>query len=172
MFVNGMVLTTSDRIEEGDHIKTGNGLTGRVQKIGWFQTTIRHYNEVEEIIPNSELGMQRVSNLSRMKKCQVKQELRVKYEDIDKLETFLPSILEEVKAACPKVITNGSRPLRAYLTDFKEDHVRIMVDTHHDVPPMGEVYHKNRHECLLAIHRAAKKNGVEFVVGLYPNGIN
>jgi small-conductance mechanosensitive channel len=172
MFVNGLVLTTSDRITEGDHIKTGSGLTGRVQKIGWFQTTIRHYDELEEIIPNSELGMQRVSNLSRMKKCQVKQQLRVKYEDIDKLEGFLASILEEIKAACPKAITDGQRPFRAFFTDFKEDHLRVMVDTHYNLPPMGEVYWKNRHNCMLAIHRAAKKNGVEFVSGLYPNGLN
>jgi small-conductance mechanosensitive channel len=172
MFVNGLVLTTADRITEGDHIKTGNGLSGRVQKIGWFQTVIRHYDEVEEIIPNSELGMQRVSNLSRMKKCQVKQNLRVKYEDIDKLEGLLAAILEEIKAACPQCITDGSRPLRAYFTDFKEDHLRIMVDSHFNLPPMGEVYHKNRHNCMLAIHRAAKKSGVEFVSGIYPNGIN
>lgn len=172
MFVNGLVLTTSDRISEGDHIKLGSGLSGRVQKIGWFQTTLRHYDELEEIIPNSELGMQRVTNLSRVTKCQVKQTLRIKYEDAEKLEKFLPDILKEIKAACPKVITSGVRPFRAYLTNFKEDHLQISVDTHHQLPPMGEVYWKNRHECLLAIYRAAKKNDIEFVSGYYPQGIN
>lgn len=172
MFVNGLVLTTSDRISEGDHIKTGSGLTGRVNKIGWFQTTLRHYNELEEIIPNNELGMQRVTNLSRVKKCQVKQSLRVAYEDVDKIDQLREDIMKEIKASCPQVITNGSRPFRVYFTDFKEDHLQLSVDTHFDVPPMGERYWKNRHNCLMAINRAAKKNDVKFVSGLYPQGIN
>ena len=172
MFVNGLVLTTSDRISEGDYIKLGSGLSGRVNKIGWFQTTLRHYNELEEIIPNSELGMQRVTNLSRVNKCQVKQSLRVAYEDVKKIESLMADILKEIEAACPKVITNGSRPFRAYFTDFKEDHLQISVDTHFDVPPMGEVYFRNRHNCLMAIVRAAEKNNVKFVSGLYPQGIN
>lgn len=172
MFVNGMVLTTSDRISEGDHIKTGSGLSGRVQKIGWFQTTLRHYNELETIIPNSELGMQRVTNLSRCKKCQIKHVLRVPYGDIAKLESLVEDIKSEIKEACPKVITDGSRPFRAYFTAFKEDHLQVTVDTHYDLPPMGEVFFKNQHDCLLAIARAAKRNDVEFVSGLYPQGIN
>lgn len=172
MFVNGIVLTTSDRISEGDHIKTGSGLTGRVQKIGWFQTTLRHYNELEEIIPNSELGMQRVTNLSRCKKCQVKQVLRIKYEDIDKIESLIEDIKSEIKKSCPTVITDRSRPFRAYLTAFKEDHLQVSVDTHFDLRPMGEAFFKNQHNCLMAIARAAKKNEIEFVSGLYPQGIN
>ena len=172
MFVNGIVLTASDRISEGDHIKTGNGLSGRVQKIGWFQTTLRHYNELEEIIPNSELGMQRVTNVSRCRKCQIKQVLRIKYEDIDKIETFIQDIKTEIIEACPMVITDRSRPFRAYLTAFKEDHVQVSVDTHFNVRPLGEVFFKNQHNCLMAIARAAKKNDIEFVSGLYPQGIN
>jgi small-conductance mechanosensitive channel len=172
MFVNGMVLTTSDRISEGDHIKTGSGLSGRVQKIGWFQTTLRHYNELEEIIPNSELGMQRVTNVSRCQKCQIKQVLRIKYEDIDKLESFIADIKSEIKKACPMVITDRSRPFRAYLTAFKEDHLQVSVDTHYNVRPMGEAFFKNQHNCLMAIARAAKMNKIEFVSGLYPQGIN
>jgi small-conductance mechanosensitive channel len=124
MFVNGLVLTTSDRIAEGDHIKFGNGNNGKVTKIGWFQTTLKHYDELSEVIPNSELGMQRVTNLSRVKKCRIRQILRFSYDDADTFDTMLPAILEEIKAACPKVITDGSAPFRAYWTNFKEDHLQ------------------------------------------------
>lgn len=37
---------------------------------------------------------------------------------------------------------------------------------------MGDVYWNNRQECLKAIYRACKRKEVEFVVGLYPNGMN
>eukprot|EP00956_Cyclotella_meneghiniana_P015154 scaffold22996_cov59-Cyclotella_meneghiniana.AAC.1 len=102
MFVNGLVLQTSDRIAEGDHIKFGNGHAGRVKKIGWFQTTLKHYDELETIIPNSELGMERVQNLSRIGKCRVRQTLRFRYEDADAFDALLPDILDEIKKVVQK----------------------------------------------------------------------
>lgn len=50
MFVNGLALSTTNRISEGDEIKFGDGTTGIVQKIGWIHTSIRNYdNIVEEV---------------------------------------------------------------------------------------------------------------------------
>ena len=171
MFVNGLLLTTSDRILEGDYIEFKD-TCGQITKIGWFQTTLRHYDEKIEVIPNSDLGMQRVTNLTRVKRCRVKQTLRFHYDAVDKLDVVLPEIIEEIKRSCPEVISDGSAPLRAVWTDFKEDHISINVEARFNLPPMGNLYHNNRHECLKAIYRACRKHSVEFVVGLYPNGIN
>lgn len=172
MFVNGLVLSTSDRINEGDHIVFGNGNNGQILKIGWFQTTLKHYDELIEVIPNSELGNQRVTNKSRVQKCRVMQTLRFRYEDADKFDELLPAILKEIKASCPDVITDGSAPFRAYWTDYKEDYLAVTVDTHYNLPPMGDVYMANKQKCLQAIHRAAKKSKAHFVTTLYPQGIN
>mmetsp|Transcript_101231 Transcript_101231/g.151657 ORF Transcript_101231/g.151657 Transcript_101231/m.151657 type:complete len:407 (-) Transcript_101231:104-1324(-) len=172
MFVNGMVLTTSDRIAEGDHIKFGDGNCGQILKIGWFQTALRHYDDLIEVIPNSLLGMQCVTNLSRVKRCRVRQELRFRYEDVDKLDDLLAEIKEEIKVSCPKTISDGSAVFRAVWTDFKEDHVRALVEAHFELPPLGNVYWNNRQECLKAIYRTCKKHDVQFVIGLYPRGIN
>ena len=171
MFVNGLLLTTSDRILEGDYIEFKD-TCGQITKIGWFQTTLRHYDEKIEVIPNSDLGMQRVTNLTRVKRCRVKQTLRFHYDAVDKLDVVLPEIIEEIKRSCPEVISDGSAPLRAVWSDFKEDHISINVEARFNLPPMGNLYHNNRHECLKAIYRACRKHGIEFVVGLYPNGIN
>jgi small-conductance mechanosensitive channel len=133
MFVSGLTLTTSNRITEGDDIRFGDGTTGKVEKIGWMQTTIRNYDEMIEVVPNSELGNQRVKNISRVKMCQVKQLLRFRYEDADKFPTLLPAILEEIKDACPEAITDGSRPFRAIWTAYKEYYLEVTVDTHFNV---------------------------------------
>ena len=143
-----------------------------MEKIGWFQTTLRHYDNLIEIIPNSQLGMQQVTNLSRVKRCQITQQLRFRYEDAEKLDALLPDILEEIKVTCPETITDGTRPFRAHFTDFREDHLRVRINVHFNIPPIGEAYWNNRDACLKAIHRAVKRNGVEFVTGLYPNGLN
>jgi small-conductance mechanosensitive channel len=168
MIVNGFTLSTSDRVQEGDYVEFGDKTSGRIETIGWMQTVIRNYDEKLEIVPNSQLGMQRVKNLSRVSKCQVKQRLRFQYKDADKLPKILDDILEEIKASCPAAITNGSRPFRAVWTDYKEDYLSVLVDTHYDLPCMGKKYWNNRQEVMLAIHRAVRKNGVEFVTTFYP----
>jgi small-conductance mechanosensitive channel len=123
MFVSGLTLTTSNRISEGDDVRFGDGTSGKVEKIGWMQTTIRNYDEMIEVVPNSILGNQRVKNVSRVKMCQIKQSLRFRYEDARKFEQLLPSILEEIKEACPKAITDGSRPFRCFWIGYREDYL-------------------------------------------------
>lgn len=172
MFVNGLILHASDRINEGDHIVFGNGNNGQIIKIGWFQTTLKHYDELVEVIPNSELGNQRVTNKSRVQKCRVVQTLRLRYEDVEKFDELLPAILDEIKASCPEVIADGSAPFRAYWTDYKEDFLAVTVDTHYNLPPMGDLYLRNKQKCLQAIHRAVKNCKAQFVTTLYPQGIN
>jgi len=45
-----------------------------------------------------------------------------------------------------------------------------MVDTHHNIAPIGDAYWKNRQAVLLAITRAVKKNNVELVHGKRARG--
>lgn len=166
MFVSGLTLSTSDRIQEGDNIRFGDGTSGRIESIGWMQTTIRGYDELIEVVPNSELGMQRVKNISRVTKCQVKQTLRIRYEDVDKIPQLEEDILAEIKEACPEAITDGSRPFRALWADYKDDHLALMVDTHYEIPPIGQKYWENRQRVMQAIQRAVKKNDVQFVTSV------
>lgn len=52
MFVNGLTLSTTNQINIGDDVKFGDGKTivGVIEHIGWFQTTIRNYDNVIEIV--------------------------------------------------------------------------------------------------------------------------
>lgn len=112
-------------------------------------------------IPNSKLLGQTIKNLSRGKMCQVLQTIRLKYSDIPKIDTVLASFKEEVKKACPAVITEG-RPFRAHLRDFQDDHITIVCDFHFHLPPSGEIYWDNRQKVLKAIDAALHKSGVNF----------
>jgi small-conductance mechanosensitive channel len=167
MFVSGLTLTTSNRISEGDEVRFGDGTTGFVQKVGWMQTTIRHYDELIEVIPNSDLGSLRVTNVSRCKRCQVKQYLRFRYEDAEKFPVLLPAILQEIKESCPKVITKG-RPFRAVWTGYRENYLEVMVDVHFEERPTGQPYWETKQAVMEAIYRAVKKSGAEFVTTFYP----
>ena len=162
MFINGVAMTTADRVREGDWVTFGDGTSGQIVKIGWMQTTIRHSDELVEVIPNSRLGMQRVTNLSRVDRCQVKVNLRFKLSDGKKMEKLTNDIIEEIKKSCPALIADGSRPLRCVWTDIKEYYLNIMVDTHFTLPSMGAPYWNNRMEVMKVIYRVVEKNGVQF----------
>lgn len=164
MFINGVAMTTADRVREGDCVTFGDGTEGQIQKIGWMQTTVRHYDNLVEVIPNSTLGMQRVINLSRVKKCQVKVNLRFKFKDGNVLQDVAKDILEEIKISCPEVITDGSRPFRAVWTDIQEYYLNLMIDTHYDLPCMGDPYWNNREQVMLAIYRVKDKYKLDFAL--------
>jgi small-conductance mechanosensitive channel len=160
--LTGLMLSASDQIYEGDSVRFANGNGGSIVKLGWFETVLRGSDEVMVSIPNGDLIKQQVSNLSRVRFCQVKQTLRFKYKDADNLPTLLEAIKQEIRLACPALITDGSRPFRVYWTDYEVEYLSVMIDTHFRLKPVGDEYWDNRQRVLQAIDKAVKKVGVSF----------
>ena len=114
------------------------------------------------MVPNAKLSQQKVSNVSNTNLSQVKQTLRFRYEDSKKIPKILSDLKNEIIISCPHLITNEKiRPFRVYWTDFKEDHLEVMIDTHHTIPLRSEEYWTNRQTVLSAILRVVDKNDVE-----------
>lgn len=84
--------------------------------------------------------------------------------DIDKIPKLVDDIKEEVKAACPKLVLDGSRPFRVHWRSMADDHVSVVVDTHHDIPPMTQLFYDNQERVMIAIATAVKKNGMKFAL--------
>ena len=163
--LNGLLLSASDRIYEGDSVRFGNGLSGTVVKMGWMETVLRGPDEIMLTVPNADLTSERVSNLSRIRKCQVEQILRLEYKDVDKLEQLCKDIKTEIIASCgTSLITDGTRPFRAHWSAFEEDHLEVTVDAHFHIPPVGDLYWENRQKVLQAINRAVEKNKCTFAM--------
>jgi small-conductance mechanosensitive channel len=119
-----------------------------VIKLGWMETELRQSDNIIMSVPNSILSGQRLSNLSRQKQCQVKQTLRFNYSDAEQIPALLDSIKSEIRKACPRLVTDGTRPFRVFWTGYKEDHLEVMVDTHHNIAPIGDAYWQNRQNVL------------------------
>jgi small-conductance mechanosensitive channel len=159
----GIILSASDRIYEGDSVQLHkSGFSGTVARLGWLETVFRGSDEVMITLPNSQLLSEQVCNLSRIHQSQVKQTLRFPFSDSEKLPQLLQDIKTEIRSHCPSVITDGSRPFRCYWTDYADDHLEVVVDSHFRVKPVGDAYHENRQRVLLAIDQAVKKNNMEF----------
>lgn len=113
--------------------------------------------------PNSQLLHQPIINISRAKRSQVKQSLRFKYADLNKIPTILQQVKEGVKESCPKLVTQGTT-YRAVITSFEADHVQALVNFHFDIPAETEAFNRNRQEVLLVIARVMQENDVEFAL--------
>lgn len=162
--IEGTSLLLLDRFRPGDKIKLADGTVGRVISIGWLDTTLACTDDIHVRIPNSEIASKRISNVSRANRSQVKQKVRLRYDDIDKIPKLVDGIKEEVKAACPKLVLDGSRPFRVHWRSMADDHVSVVVDTHHDIPPMTQLFYDNQERVMIAIATAVKKNRMKFAL--------
>ena len=160
--VGGLVIAVKDNFEEGERVRLADGTEGTVRKIGLTETQIVGRDDAILKIPNSQLFDEEVANLSRVERSRVQQTLRFKYADLKKIPAVLQDIKDEIRAACPKLITDGSRPFRANMMDFMENHIKVEVDSHFLIKPLTEECMENREKVLFAIARAMEKNGVEF----------
>mmetsp|Transcript_1741 Transcript_1741/g.3425 ORF Transcript_1741/g.3425 Transcript_1741/m.3425 type:complete len:464 (+) Transcript_1741:253-1644(+) len=126
--INGLALTASDKIYEGEHVKFGDGLSGVIEKMGWMETTIRMDDEHTLSIGNTEMSNKRIINLSRTQQSQVHQTLRFSYADIDVLPQVLEDIKREIRAACPALIDDGSRPFHAVWSEYGSNYLEVHVE--------------------------------------------
>jgi len=162
--VGGFAINAWDAFDKGDKIRLGDGTEGIILEIGLLETLIQQFDNIVVRIPNSQLTTARVMNLSRVKKSRLTQELRFKYSDLDKLPAVLDEIKQEIRLSCPKLISDGSKPFRAVLVEYKSDHIQGQVMAHFDIQPSTGEYVNNRQEFVLAIARAMKKHDVEFAM--------
>jgi small-conductance mechanosensitive channel len=160
--VGGFVVQAWDAFDVGDDVKLGDGTEGTVKSIGLVETEIVGYDNINLRIPNRQLS-QRISNLSRIKRSQVRQLLRFKYSDLDKLPEVLKSIKKEIQATCPKLITVG-KPFQAVLTQYEPDHIQAVVNCHFEIAPGSNEFMDNRQEMIISIAKAVKESGVEFAL--------
>lgn len=159
--MNGLLLASSDNIYEGDQVQFGNGLKGTIVSLGWLETVLRGNDEVLISVPNTSLVKQQFSNLSRIRYSEVSQTLKFKYADIDKIPSLLRAIKDEIRLACPKLVTDGSRPFRAVWSNIGPGSIlEVKIESHFAIKPIGEEYYENRMAVLHSIRRAIEKTEV------------
>jgi hypothetical protein len=171
-FISGIVLQASDKFYEGDFVRLclpSTTMAGQIHHKGWLYTELRTWDEVITKIPNYEVVNCKVSNLSRLTKCQVKQVVRFHYMDLQKIEPLCQDIKEEICKCCPKVLHR--RPFRVHWRNFGYDHVQVVVDCHFEIKYISDEKWDNRMQVLLCVERVARRHGVKFYVPHYPSAL-
>lgn len=95
-----------------------------------------------------------IINLSHMTTCQVYQKITLSDKGPSEIKSLLANIKSAIRQACPKLIDDSKQPFGMYLTDMTGDSVVISIETHHDIPRLGDEYWENRQTVLMAINQA------------------
>lgn len=133
---------------------------------GYLRTKIRKYDSSVIDVPNTQLGSQRVINISRTNTCRVLTTLRFEYKDLQAIPTALEAAKEEIAKTCPKLITKG-KPYRAMVSSFERDYVEATFNCNFELPPTGEEFWANREQMFLAIDRGVRKMNIQYAHPIY-----
>mmetsp|Transcript_2511 Transcript_2511/g.3668 ORF Transcript_2511/g.3668 Transcript_2511/m.3668 type:complete len:182 (-) Transcript_2511:110-655(-) len=115
-------------------------------------------------VSNNDLLRERYANLSRTPRSRVKLSLRFQHNEIDRITEICEEIKDEITASCPKIVKDGSRPLRVHWADVEDDHISVVVNTSYEIRPSSGAYWTNREVVLLAVARAMKRLDVKFAL--------
>lgn len=143
----------------------GNGVAaGVVTAMGWFDTSIRGSDETTAVVPNSKIAGEIIVNLSRATMSQYKTDLRLPYEDLDKVEHVVESIQAALKKMAPTVVLPPVRNLEVVFAGFDKDAALISVNMKVRAPEGSPMYLKVRQEANVAIAQAVAKCGSSFAL--------
>ena len=134
--INGLLLTFNDKFRPGEEIMFGD-VAGIVTQMGWFDTKIRLYSERTVVVPNGQIMGVPLVNFSRMRWGQYKTELRLRLEDVSRVETAIANLKE---ALAPHVITNG-RNLWVHWRRIDKDALVVVVDVKLPYPGGSTAYY-------------------------------
>jgi small-conductance mechanosensitive channel len=158
--MSGIAVTASKKFHVGEDIQLGDSTQGIVDNMGWLYTDLRGFDEIVMKIPNNQLVNQRISNISRIDKCQVKASLRFSHYDHARIPKFCIDLKEELIKKCTELILDGSRPFRVNWRGFESDHLVVLVDTHHFIKPTGDKFWENQEVVLGIISHVAEESGI------------
>jgi len=160
--VGGLLLQAWDAIEVGEYVRLGDGTEGTVVRIGLVETEVIGGDDNVPIrVPNSQIVGKKVHMFSKVSKSKMKQTLRFKYGDLQKVPNLLTDIKKEITAACSEKMLGEPTVL---LTNYESDHIQVSVSCNFDLKPDSSEYSEIKQKALFAIARAVDKNDVAFAI--------
>jgi small-conductance mechanosensitive channel len=160
--VGGLLLSAWDAIEVGEYVRLGDGTEGTVVRIGLIETELLGPDHVPMRVPNTQIAGKRISMYSKVTKSQVKQTLRFKYSDLEKLPKVLKAIQDEIAKQCADVPLE--KPPQVVLTQYEADHIQAAVSVSLNIKPGSAEFVAVREKIMFAIADAVQKFNVDFAI--------
>lgn len=127
-FLGGMLLLVNEPFSIGDLISFkagGSGITGKVEHIGWTQTTIRDGDTKPTYVPNSQFTQATITNMDRNFYRKYDQTVSVRFTDYVVMEQVVKNIRLGL-ATLPKLELKAM-PFRVHFTKVGDQSLDIKI---------------------------------------------
>ena len=180
--IAGILLRAWGEVNIGDEVRfaavDGTCTEGTIEEIGLMDTRLRGRDGIVTMIPNMEIAVTRIANLSREPTSRVEQTLRLQLDDIGKTPLLMKAIQKEIERSCPLLISESSSlkttslssssrsTVSAVLTSIEGDHVRAVISCQFNAPPTSDDFSDSRQKMILAIAWAMADLDMKFATTL------
>lgn len=155
----GLIIYWDKPFSVGDWISSPDkSIEGDVEEIGWRQTKILTFEKYPIYVPNSLFGTIIIENKSRHKAWRIKEEIAIRFDDINKIDRISNDITKMLKEH-----PNISKKFRMYVnfTNFAESSLTLLVSVFTNTIDYIR-YLEIKQDVLLKIAKIIKENGANF----------
>ncbi|HSX38047.1 MAG TPA: mechanosensitive ion channel family protein [Chlamydiales bacterium] len=110
-------------------------LSGTIEKIGWYFTTLRDVAMKPYYIPNAFFTTEFVINISRITNRYINEILPIRYTDYSKLEELIQKI-RDFLAAHPDI--DARQPVRIFILGYGESSINLEIRAYTKTTDFGE----------------------------------
>lgn len=147
---SGIMLLIFRPFQVGDLIKT-NGAFGFVKEISVFVTVIETFQNETEIIPNSAITANKITNLTKIGNLRVDMPFAIRYgADIAKAKEIVMKVLKEDK----NVLQSGAQAPRVAVHNLGQNSVELLALPYANCENYWDVYWDTRQKILEALGAA------------------
>jgi len=147
---SGIMLLVFKPFKVGDLIKT-NGAFGFVKEISVFVTVIETFQNETEIIPNSAITSNKITNLTKIGNLRIDMPFAIRYgSDIDKAKQIVLDVLKKDT----HVLQEGATAPRVAVNNLGVNSVELLALPYANCENYWEVYWDTRQEIVKALGNA------------------
>ena len=132
-------------------------LTGTVEKIGWYFTTLRDMSMRPQYIPNAVFTNELVVNQSRMSHRHIDEKLPIRYSDFSKLEPLTQEISQLFRAHTG---IDQKQPIYVHIFQFAESAIQLEIRAYTKATQYGE-YMEIKQKILIQICELLRRHGAD-----------
>lgn len=157
-YFGGMTIYLSKPFTVGDMIEIPQkNLTGNIEKIGWYFTTLRDFSMRPHYIPNAVFTTELVVNTSRISHRHIEEKLCLRYSDFSKLDALTQEI-RQFLSSHKKI--DFKQPIYVHIFKFAESAIELEIRSYTKATQYGE-YMSVKQEILIQICEILKRHGTE-----------
>ncbi len=147
---SGVMLLIFKPFKVGDLIKT-NGAFGFVKEISVFVTVIETFQNETEIIPNSAITSNKITNLTKIGNLRIDMPFAIRYgSDIAKAKQIVLDVLNKDK----NVLQEGANKPRVAVNNLGQNSVELLALPYANCENYWDVYWDTRQEIVEALGNA------------------